>query len=188
MKKLILLFALAVIAVSASAQKVVIKNNLLYDAALTPNLGVEIGLGQRTTLDISGNWNPIKFNKEHQWRHWLVQPEFRYWFCSRFDGHFLGAHLMAGQFNLLDIKLPFGLFPSLENKRNKGTFYGIGISYGYQWILSRRWSIEATAGFGYMRYDYRRYGCAECSPLESSGKRNYFGPTKLGVNLIFVIK
>ena len=32
-----------------SAQKVAIKNNFLYDAALTPNLGVEVFLSPRWT-------------------------------------------------------------------------------------------------------------------------------------------
>ena len=82
---------------SAHAQKVAVKTNLLYGAGtLTPNLGVEFGLGKRTTLDISGGYNP--WNRQgtatdnKKWVHNIVQPEFRYWLCQRFNGHFFGVH------------------------------------------------------------------------------------------------
>lgn len=40
------------------AQKVAVKTNLLYDATTTMNLGLEIGLGKKWSLDLSGNYNP----------------------------------------------------------------------------------------------------------------------------------
>lgn len=185
MKKTIFLFAFALMAVAAGAQKVVLKNNLVYDVMLVPNLGVEIGLGKRTTLDISGNYNPFKLG-EKEWKHWLVQPEFRYWFCERFNGHFLGVHALGGEFNIAKTKLPFGLLDATEH-RYDGYYVGAGISYGYQWMLSKRWSVEATVGLGYVNFSYDKYKCAECSPVIDSGCYNYFGPTKLGVTFIFVI-
>lgn len=45
-------------------------------------------------------------------KHWLVQPEARYWFCEAFNGHFLALHALAGQFNVADMDL--GIFPSLR--------------------------------------------------------------------------
>ena len=44
------------------AQKVAVKTNLLYDATTTMNLGLEIGLGKKWSLDLSGNYNPWKFD------------------------------------------------------------------------------------------------------------------------------
>lgn len=46
------------------AQKVAVKTNLLYDATTTMNLGLEIGLGKKWSLDLSGNYNPWKFDDE----------------------------------------------------------------------------------------------------------------------------
>ena len=37
--------------------KIAIKTNALYWATSTPNLGLEIGLAKKLTLDISGNYN-----------------------------------------------------------------------------------------------------------------------------------
>ena len=109
MKKVILLLAFAAMTASTGAQKVAVKNNVVYDVLATPNLGVELGLGRATTLDISGNYNPFEKNDGKMFKHWLVQPEFRYWLCERFNGHFFGVHLLGGEYNISKVKLPFGL-------------------------------------------------------------------------------
>ena len=78
MKKVILSLAFAAIALSAGAQRVVLKNNVVYDALATPNLGIELGLGRATTLDISGNYNPFEKSSGKIFKHWLVQPACHY--------------------------------------------------------------------------------------------------------------
>ena len=65
---------------------------------------------------------------------------------------------------------------------------GGGIAYGYQWLLGRRWSIEASLGVGYVRAGYDRYECPHCGEWQGDGKENYFGVTKAAVSLIYVIK
>lgn len=55
--KVVTLLAAMSLCVSAFGQKAAIKTNILYDATATVNLGVEIGLAPRWTLDISGNYN-----------------------------------------------------------------------------------------------------------------------------------
>lgn len=72
--------------------KFAIKTNALYWATSTPNLGFEVALAKKLTLDVSGNYNPWKFSKDRQIKHWLVQPELRYWLCERFNGSFFGLH------------------------------------------------------------------------------------------------
>ena len=66
-----------------AGRNVALKTNLISDAALSPNLGVEVGLAPKWSLDISGRMNLWTINN-HKWKHWLVQPEARYWFCRRF--------------------------------------------------------------------------------------------------------
>ena len=39
------------------AQDIALKSNILYDASGTINLGAEVGLAPRWTLDVSGNYN-----------------------------------------------------------------------------------------------------------------------------------
>ena len=89
---------------NAKAQDVAIKTNLLYDATATVNLGVEVGLAPKWTLDLSGNLNAWNHDENTKWRHWMAQPEARYWFCDRFSRHFIGFHALGGQYNFGGIK------------------------------------------------------------------------------------
>lgn len=160
-----------------------LKTNALYWGTTTPNLGVEIGLSKKFTLDISGNYNFWNFSENRKFKHWLAQPELRYWPCERFNGHFFGLHGHVGEYNVSNIKIF-----DLQNKHYQGNFYGGGISYGYQWILGNRWSIEATIGVGYAYLDYSKYKCGECGKKIKDDTKNYWGPTKAGLNIIYVIK
>lgn len=63
-----------------------------------------------------------------------------------------------------------------------------GLSYGYQWLIGKRWNLEATVGLGYARLWDRKYPIAECGEVIRTRSRNYFGPTKIGLALIFIIK
>lgn len=95
---------------TANAQKAVVKTNLLYDLAATANVGVEWGVTPHWTIDLSANYNGWTFGDNKKWKHWLLQPEARYWLCERFNGHFVGAHLLGGTYNLGNLDTDFKLF------------------------------------------------------------------------------
>ncbi len=170
------------------AQKWGVKSNLLYDATSTINLGVEVGLAPKWTLDVSGNYNPWTFSDYKKLKHWMLQPEARYWFCERFNGHFLGLHALGGEFNLSKLNLPFGMFSALENSRAQGWYAGGGVGYGYHWILGNRWSLEAELGVGFIHANYKRYECERCGELLGRGHKNYLGVTKAAISIIYMIK
>ena len=86
----------------AFAQRAALKTNIVSDALLSPNLAIEVGLAPKWTLNLAGQLN-LWTTGGHKWRHWLVQPEARYWFCRRFQGHFLGLHAIGGEFNFGNI-------------------------------------------------------------------------------------
>lgn len=195
--KKIMVAILVLFSTSAFAQKVGVKTNLLYDATTTMNLGVEIGLASKWTLDISGNYNPWQFSDNRKMKHWLVQPELRYWTCERFSGHFFGIHGHYTQYNMGGM-LPWGfrsgkMLGLIESKtmqqyRYQGWAAGGGVSYGYQWILGNHWGVEATIGVGYAYLNYDKYPCEKCGIKIKSSHKNYFGPTKAGITLIYMIK
>ena len=95
MKQAILLLAIVIVSVfqTVRGQNVAVKTNLLSDAVLNPNVGVEIGLAPKWTLDITGQVNAWTLSHDRRWKHWAVQPEARYWLCDRFGAHFFGAHI-----------------------------------------------------------------------------------------------
>lgn len=166
-----------------SAQNVQLKTNLLYDATATINLGAEWAWDEHRSLDISGNYNGWKLG-DRKWKHWMVQPEMRYWLTRVFDGHYLGVHLHGGQLNVGH--LPFGGY-SWQNYYKQGWFYGAGISYGYQWNIGKRWKMETGLGLGYARFDYDEYGCPICGGKLKEDARNYWGVTKVNLSLIYVL-
>ena len=172
------------------AQEVVLKTNLVSDAILSPNLGVEIGMAPRWTLDLNGNINAWNING-HSWKHWMVQPEARYWFCNRWAGHFVGAHIHGGQYNGGALKNNISFlgsdFSNLSDKRYQGWFAGVGVAYGYAWILNKRWTLEAEIGLGYAYTRFDVYPCATCGKkIEKDKPHHYVGPTKAAVNLVYV--
>lgn len=176
---------------------VALKTNILYDAATTPNLGLEVGIGRKNSIQLFYGLNPWKFGKEDHTKyakHWVVMPEFRWWTCTKFNGHFFGVHLLGGQFNAANISLPipgffFGgdnLRSGVRDNRYQGGMVGLGATYGYQWILSKHWNIEAEIGIGYINAWYNKYPCYECGAKISSGNTNYAGITKLGISLLYI--
>lgn len=201
MVRKIILFAMllaGIVVPNASAQKIAVKSNLLDVAVGTLNLGMEFGLTPKWTLNVPLSVNPWRFGSGARYCHWGAQPEVRFWFSkgstrfsqnfTRFNRAFVGGHLHFASYN-------FGNWPdwvvasdNMKQSRYQGYLFGGGISVGYSWILKRRWSIEVSTGLGYTRVHYEKYPCSECgSKLKESGK-NYFGPTKASVSLLYMIK
>lgn len=160
-----------------------VKTNALYWATTTTNLSFEVALSKKYTLDVLGTYNPWEFSNNKKLKHWLVQPELRYWLCERFNGHFFGLHAHYAEFNVGGIKQL-----GMEHYRYQGNLYGGGISYGYHWILNKRWSIEATIGAGYAHIDYDKYKCEKCGTKIKEDNKNYWGPTRVGLSLVYIIK
>lgn len=175
-----------VFAMPSCAQELALKTNFLYWATLTPNIGAELSVSNKSTIQAFYGLNPWKTSEGKSIRHWVVQPEYRYWFCTVFDGWFVGVHAMGGQFNMGNVKLPFGAFPSLREHRYEGWFAGGGVSAGYQWVMSKHWNFEAEIGVGYDYIKYDKYKCGVCGEKLKSGHTNYVGPTKAALSLVYL--
>ena len=185
MKKVLFLFLLLAGMTNVYGQKFAVKSNLLYDATATINLGVEVGLSKKWSLDLSGNYNGWMLGDEARFKHWLVQPEARYWLCEKFNGHFFGVHAHYADYTVGGLKI---LGENMENHRYQGHLYGAGLSYGYQWLLSNRWSMEAVIGVGWAHLEDDKYPCAVCGSIEKSRTKDYFGVTKAALSFIYFFK
>lgn len=170
---------------------VVTKINLLYaGATLTPNLAVEVGTGVRSSVEVAGSYNPWNRKKPtmnadpKQMLHWSVRAEYRHWFCQRFQGHYLGAHVLFMMYNISDNKVPM-MFEKYY--RYEGTAFGAGITYGYHLPLGKRWGVDFNIGVGALKLDYDRFTCLICDRDPDSRGKTYFGPTRAGINIAFMI-
>jgi hypothetical protein len=183
-----------------------VKTNLLYGGGtLTPNLGLDIGLGKKTSIGLIagynkwGNlwdnsatgpeWDPNNFYRRRL-DHIYGKAEFRYWFRNRFDSHFVGTSLFYADYSVGELDLPL-----IFDKENDyvGNAYGLGLTYGYFWRWSPHWGMEFTIGAGVavIEYDKKTINIGESDFTLADGDRyrkTFAGPTSIGINLVFMIK
>lgn len=166
------------------SQSLGVKTNLFWWLTTTPNLGVELAVGKKVTLDLSANYNAWTFlPNDMSLRHWAIQPEVRFWPRKAFEGHFFGVHANYAKYNIG--QLPF--ISGLDGYTLRGDAYGGGISYGYHFAIGRRWGLELSAGLGYTYLEYNKYVCAECAELMGRYKLHFYGPSRLGISIIYLI-
>lgn len=174
--RILLCTVLVLVCKISYSQTVAVKTNALYWLAATPNIGLEVAMGNRVTLDLEGAYNPWTFKDDKKMRFWLAQPEVKYWFCEKFEGHYLGLHLHGAQF-----------YGGFCDKRYDGYLAGGGLTYGYDWIISPHWNLELAAGVGYAHLWYkesdRRIPCIKCFE-EKEG--DYIGLTKLSLAFVYI--
>jgi len=190
-RSILLLVCLQSFLVARGQNVVAVKSNLLADALLNVNAGLEIGLAPKWTLNLTGELNAWTLSHERKWKHWYVQPEARYWFCERFGGHFIGLHAHGGQFNIGNLENGIHFlgtnFSNLSDHRYQGWFAGVGVAYGYAWVLSRHWNIEGEIGVGYAYSRFDKFRCAGCGKREASDRsHHYVGPTQAALNLVYL--
>lgn len=162
-----------------------VKTNALYWGTVTPNIGAELRLAKKWTLDVEAGLNPFDGKREDgsygkSIKHFRLHPEIRYWFCESFYKHFIGLHVPYLIYNISDIKLL-----GTENERHQGWGTGVGLSYGYAWLLSKHWGLEATIGAGYLYLNSEKYPCTNCGSKIETVKKHYFGITQAAINLIY---
>ena len=171
----------------ANAQKIAVKTNSLAAINGALNAGVEYGAGLKYTIELTGSVNPWSREDRYVNHYWYVQPEFRHWTCQKFNGHFFGAFLNGGEFNVAGKKLPFGMFPELNKHRYEGWLIGAGITYGYQWVLHRHWNVETSISVGYEYINYDKFKCPKlCANRIKSDHTHYLGPTRASISLVYL--
>lgn len=172
-------------ALAGDQEVIALKNNLLYDAALTPNLQVEVRLTPKWSMELGAGFNPFPVNdtKFPKWRHFSVWVAPRYWFCTVFNKGYLSFNAAYAHYNVAGGSYPIGwMYPQVKDSRYQGDAVMGGLSYGWHFAISPHFSIELEGGVdaGYSWYD--QYECKHCGDKTASGGRWLILP-KVGVNL-----
>lgn len=175
----------------ATAQDVALKTDLLSDAALNVNLGLEFKTAPKWSFDLGGQYNGWTLSDNKKWKHWMVQPEMRYWLCEAFTGNFFGLELHGGQYNVGNLDIPITFlgtnFHRLKDHRYEGWFAGAGLTWGHAWLLSTHWNIEVEVGVGWSYTRSDEYECPKCGKKLLEDKvNNYVGLTKTALNIVYV--
>ena len=189
----------------ANAQTLALRNNLLYDATLTPNSGAELRIDSAWTAgaNIGLNAWDIDKSKNKKWRHFLIAPNIRRDFGHKSDKpassslwgipadasrhiSYLELDAIYSHFNVGNTKIPFGLYKSIQDRRLQGDLFALGGKYGYSWILSRDWRLEAEAGIAIGYAWFKEYDCDHCGTFYGKGDRIFLLP-QLGINVVYII-
>lgn len=161
-----------------------IKSNLLHDALLTPDLGVELRLPGNFSVAAEGVMAWWSRDSRHRCWHiyggWL---EARYWLADKPVERALTGHHFGIYASLHSFDFEFG---SGKGWQCPGLTWGAGVSYGYSWKLNERLNLDLSARVGYTSGEVTKYG-VECGMHVCRGRelRRYFGPTDLCVTLVW---
>lgn len=165
---------------------VLLKTNMLYSVAAIPTIGLEVSIGKKWSM--SAQWMYAWWNNDARHRYWRVNGgdmEVRRWFSPRREvrsmmcGHHIGLY---GQILTYDIE--WGGRGYLGERWS----WGAGLSYGYSLPVGRQLNIDFTLGVGYLTGDYMKYiPQDDCYVWESTHRRNWFGPTKAEVSLVWYV-
>lgn len=175
------LFLIAVLIMPCSflkAQMLALKTNALMDLALVPNIGLELATGSKTSLAANGfaSWNIYGMKAKT----YGFLPEFRYWLSGNtFSKLFVGIGATMAHYDIAARKTEYF-----------GSAYGGGINVGYNYWLSKHFSVEFHGGVGVYYYHHASFPVTEV--INDIPKYNDSGwtllPYQLGVSFVYVIK
>ena len=161
----------------------VLKTNALYDLALVPNIGVEIYAGKQWS--VAANWMYAWWNSSNRyWRIYGGDVEARRWFGKKAEEKPLQGHHVGAYAQLFTYDMTFNGRGYLGDKWS----YAVGLSYGYSLPIAPQFNLDFNIGLGYMGGKYKEYKRIEGhSVWQVTKKRNWFGPTKAEVSLVWLL-
>lgn len=154
-----------------------LKTNVAYDAFGVLNLAYECQFAERWTAELPVMWSLWDWKQDRGLRTVALQPGVKFWFTEPGRGHAVGADLGLAWYNY-----------RWDHKRYQDTsrpLMGISLNYAYTLTLGRGWAAEFSLGVGYVNTRYNTYFNIEDGALINTRDRNYFGPTRVGISLVY---
>lgn len=156
------------------------KTNLLFGAATIANVGFEMELGRKWSIDIPFYYSPYNISPTRKLRVMATQPELRRWLTKAGEGHFFGLHGTIAGFNVAIND--HGRYQDPDRP-----MWGFGLGYGYalNFGVDKKWGLEFNVGFGFVNYEYDVYYNRENGQKFRSGEDWWWGPTRAGITLTY---
>lgn len=170
---------------------VALKTNVLFDAVLMPNVGIELPVAQKWSIALDWTYGWWRLCTDNYWRMYGGDIEGRYWLSPQahhtYSGHHIGAYAQ-----MLTYDFEFGGKGYMGGKPHGSIWdkasYGAGISYGYALRVAQHLSIDFTIGLGYLGGDYQEYHPDNgCYVYDRTRRLNYFGVTRAEIQLVWLI-
>lgn len=166
--------------------RVALRTNLLYDAVLIPNLGVQVNTIKNWAIyaDIMyAGWDIP--TKHYYWDLYGAQIGIKKHFGEKsrervFSGHHYGIYCQA---------LAYDLELGYIGQQTPSLNIGVGVDYGYSFPITRTLNLCLEIGIGYIGGKYHEYIIEEDHyTWRGTIDRNWFGPTKASVSLLWLIR
>lgn len=168
-----------------------LKTNLLYDAALVPNVGLEFYLGKN--FSVAANWHYAWWNsKSWFWRTYGGELAVRKWLGSAARERALTGHHVGVYAQILAYDFMVGQRGYMSGHPGETLFdrpnYTVGLEYGYSMPIAKRLSLDFVLGVGYHGGLYNEYLYMDDHYVwHTTKKRSFFGPTKAEVTLVWLL-
>ena len=162
-----------------------LKTNMLYDVALVPNIGVEMYLGKKFSVAANWMYSWWKSDTKHNyWRTYGGDLEVRRYFGKKAEEKPLQGFHAGVYAQMLTYDFELGNRGYLGDRWT----WGGGLSLGYSLPVKRRLNLDFTLGLGYLGGEYKEYLPIDgCYVWQVTKQRNWFGPTKLEVSLVWLL-
>jgi opacity protein-like surface antigen len=164
-----------------------LRTNLLYDAALTPTLGVEWHIHNDWGIKVDGGFS--HWGGKHGMVHniWIVNPEVR-WYMGNMNRYYIGFGGNVGRYDIYKGIIGNFFFP--EEPGYQGGLYSGGVSAGYKLALNGKFLLDLNIGLGYTRFKYDVFTVTDHIRVYQEIKekdviRNFWGPTQAGISLVW---
>ena len=163
-----------------------IKTNLLYDAVLIPNIGLEVNVYNNWTIygDLMyADWNMP--SKHFYWDLFGAQFGARKYFGRMASERSLSGHHAGIYGQALAYDLQAGNFGQQTPVIN----FAAGVEYGYSFPISSALNIDIEVGVGYLGGQYYEYVVSDGHyTWLGTVNRAWIGPTKASASLVWLIK
>ena len=170
-----------------------LKTNLLYDAALVPNVGAEFHLGRNWSA--GANWMYAWWKNDASSWYWRIYGGdiyLRKWFGKKaqekpLTGHHIGIYAQTLTYDFCTGGRGYMGGEPGGNIWDRASFAG-GVEYGYSHPISRKLNLDFTIGVGYLGGRYHEYlPIDDCYVWQTTKDRKWFGPTKVEVSLVWLM-
>lgn len=168
---------------SVSAQQIAVKTNALSDLGAIPNIGVELVVGEKTSIEFGLTGTVTKPWKKElelatgslQYRHWISQRSL--------SQLFIGVGGRIGSYTYRDEQYSY--------------YSDLGVAEvfgGYAWPIAKRWNFELYYGIGLLLQ--QQHKIPMCTPqevttevtMEQTNLKYDLATTSVGINIVYILK
>lgn len=170
-------------AFSAEAQHISVSTNALQWANYgTANLEMGISIARHFSLEAGGRYNPFSYSKKSGLTVRNCQKTayagIRYWPWYVFSGWWAGIKGQWSDYSKTGI---------WRYAVDEGTRFGIGLSAGYTWMISKRINLDfGIGGWGGRQTEYTLYHCTKCMDIRESGPGNFIALDDVAISLMIM--